>query len=584
MASLQASCTVLSTNPRTHSSSSTQPLSAKPSHLFTNPRRSHRFQVSCDAKKNVETSQGKIDRRNMLLGLGGMYSAANLVSNPSAYADPVQAPDFTKCGDAHDVATGALLDAKCCPPLPDKIIDYEIPKFQLFRLRPAAHRASKEQVAKYEKAIQAMRDLDTSDPQDPRGFMQQANIHCAYCNGAHDQVGFNNLDLQVHNSWLFFPFHRWYLYFYERILGKLINDPTFALPFWNWDNPKGMTLPPIFDNPNSSLYDAKRDPKNTGSAIVDLTFSGSTDNLQLVANNLTSIYSEMVRSVSTTTDFVGKPYCAGSNPSPGGGSSENGSHTGIHWWVGTKDTTGPNKFNEDMGNFYSAGRDPVFYCHHSNVDRMWTIWREVVQNNIPKDITSSNYLNAEFLFYDENKRLVRVKAGDCFDQRKLGYDYDRIDLPWLNYRPPPKAAKAKVSNISDTKTAASVLPVNLKDTVRIIVPKSAKGKADEQLVLEDIQTDTTKFIKFDVFINDEDDKIEELDRAEYAGSFAQVPHKSKNTEGKATISLKLTDVYDDIDVSEDDTIVVTIVPRSNGQDVTIGGIKVIPVPKQAQSS
>ncbi|KAL2496608.1 Polyphenol oxidase F [Forsythia ovata] len=563
MASLQASCTVLSTNPRSHSSSSTQPLSAKPSHLFTNQRRSHRFQVSCDAKKNVETSQGKIDRRNMLLGLGGMYSAANLVSNPSAYADPVQAPDFTKCGDAY--VKDVLLDVKCCPPLADKIIDYELPKFEVLRKRPAAHRATKEQVAKYEKAIQAMRDLDTSDPQDPRGFTQQANIHCAYCNGAHDQVGdFSNLDLQVHNSWLFFPFHRWYLYFYERILGKLINDPTFALPFWNWDNPKGMTLPPIFDKPSSPLYDAKRDPKNNGSAIVDLTFSGSTDPLQLVANNLSSIYSEMVRSVSTTTAFVGKPYCAGSKPSPGGGSSENGSHTGVHWWVGTKDTSGPNKFNEDMGNFYSAGRDPVFYCHHSNVDRMWHLWRDVVKNDIPKDITSPDYLNAEFLFYDEHKRL-------------------RIDLPWLNYRPPSKAVKAKVENISDTKTAASVLPVNLKKTVRLIVPKSAKGKADEQLVLEDIQTDTTKFIKFDVFINDEDDKIEELDRAEYAGSFAQVPHKSKNKKGKATISLKLTDMYDDIDVSEDDTIVVTIVPRSNGQDVTIGGIKVIPVPKQAQS-
>ncbi|KAL2476531.1 putative polyphenol oxidase [Abeliophyllum distichum] len=582
MPCLQASCTVPSTNPGSHSSFSTHPLSAKPSHFFAKPSRSRGFQVSCDAKKNVEsTSQGKIDRRNMLLGLGGLCGAANFVSNPVAYADPVQAPDFTKCGDVHDFGSGAALDAKCCPPVSDKIIDYKLPPVQTMRIRPAAHRASKEQVAKYEAAIKRMKELDTTDPEDPRGFMQQANIHCAYCNGGHDQVGFKDLDFQVHNSWLFFPFHRWYLYFYERILGKLIGDPTFALPFWNWDNPKGMKLPPIFDNHNSPLYDALRDPKVTGSAIADLTFSGSTDNLQLVANNLTLIYSEMVRSVSQTIDFMGNPYCAGTGPGPGAGSSERGSHTGIHWWVGTKDTTGPNKFNEDMGNFYSAGRDPVFYCHHSNVDRMWTIWRDVVKNDVPKDITSSNYLNAEFLFYDENKRLVRVKAGDCFDQKKLGYDYDRIDLPWLNYRPPKKAAKAKVENISDAKTAASVLPVNLKKTVRVIVPKSTKGEAKERLVLEDIETDTRKFIKFDVFINDEDDKVEELDRAEYAGSFAQVPHKTKKKNGKSNISLKLTDIYKDIDVSDDDTIVVTIVPRSNGEDVTIGGIKVVPEPAQS---
>ncbi|WP_423787665.1 tyrosinase family protein [Klebsiella pneumoniae] len=27
-----------------------------------------------------------------------------------------------------------------------------------------------------------------------------------------------------------------------------------------------------------------------------------------------------------------------------------------------------------MGHFYSAGLDPVFFCHHSNVDRMWSEW------------------------------------------------------------------------------------------------------------------------------------------------------------------------------------------------------------------
>ena len=30
---------------------------------------------------------------------------------------------------------------------------------------------------------------------------------------------------------------RFYLYFHERILGKLIGDDTFALPFWNWTRP-----------------------------------------------------------------------------------------------------------------------------------------------------------------------------------------------------------------------------------------------------------------------------------------------------------------------------------------------------------
>ncbi|KAH1055296.1 hypothetical protein J1N35_033361 [Gossypium stocksii] len=78
---------------------------------------------------------------------------------------------------------------------------------------------------------------------DPRNFMQQANIHCAYCNGAYGQVGFPDQKLEVHYWWLFFPFHRMYLYFFERILGKLIGDPDFTMPFWNWDSPCRMTMP-----------------------------------------------------------------------------------------------------------------------------------------------------------------------------------------------------------------------------------------------------------------------------------------------------------------------------------------------------
>ncbi|KAL0362572.1 UNVERIFIED_CONTAM: Polyphenol oxidase II, chloroplastic [Sesamum calycinum] len=578
MASLQYSCTVVAPNPGHRTPTSSKPFSAKPSYFLTHARRSHRFQVSCNGGASQKrTEDGKVDRRNMLLGLSGLYGAANLVSDPQAYAAPIEAPEFKSCGEARDVATGDLLDVNCCPPVSDKIIDYKLPPVTKMRIRPAAQRVTKEYLAKFEEAIRLMKKLDKDDPTDPRGFMQQANIHCAYCNGAHDQVGYKNLDIQVHNSWLFFPFHRWYLYFYERILGKLIDDPTFVLPFWNWDNPKGMQMPKIFDNTQSPLYNANRNQDNRPPAIIDLGFSGASDDLQKVVNNLTVMYSEMIRSVNSTLDFMGQPYKAGSAPSPGMGSSERGSHVAAHVWVGNP----KNKYREDMGNFYSAGRDTLFYCHHANVDRMWSIWR-TLKTDVPKDITDSDYLNASFLFYDENKQLVRVKVADCLDHRRMGYDFERVDIPWLNYKPPRKAAKAKVKKIaSGAQKPEDLFPLNLKKITRVLVPKSAKGKADEVLVLENIETDTTKFIKFDVFVNDEDDNAEELDKAEYAGTFAQVPHKTKDKKGKSTISLRLTELYDDIDVADDDTIVVTLIPRSGGDDVTIGGIKIIPSPPRS---
>jgi polyphenol oxidase len=94
-------------------------------------------------------------------------------------------------------------------------------------------------------AYAAMRALDTSDPSDPRGFTRQANIHCWFCTESSASV-------HVHFNWKFFAFHRAYLYFHERILGKLIGDMDFRLPYWDWDVSSHRKLPGAYTNPNNS--------------------------------------------------------------------------------------------------------------------------------------------------------------------------------------------------------------------------------------------------------------------------------------------------------------------------------------------
>src|SRR5262245_47267517 len=73
------------------------------------------------------------------------------------------------------------------------------------RPRLPASTLNSAQIQKLKNAYAAMRALSTSDPSDPRGFGQQANVHCWYC-GAGDQI---------HSSWQFFAWHRAYLYFHE---------------------------------------------------------------------------------------------------------------------------------------------------------------------------------------------------------------------------------------------------------------------------------------------------------------------------------------------------------------------------------
>ncbi|KAL8031879.1 hypothetical protein ABFX02_13G058200 [Erythranthe guttata] len=582
MASLPLSCY---TTTQFSSSISTQP---PPRQRFSaqTPPPTRRFQVRSTGGPNNEKGEnsppngGKFDRRNLLMGMGGLYSAANLVPTDSpASATPISSPDLSKCSRGTDLSTQQPLDVNCCPPVSDGITNYKLPPVTKMRFRPAAHLAGKEYIAKYEKAVAAMKALDKTDPTDPRGYSQQANVHCAYCNLTYEQSEDSDTKLQIHNSWHFYPWHRWYLYFYERILGSLIDDPTFGLPFWNWDNPPGMVMPDMFAVTTSPLYDARRNLEHLPPAAADLNFASkpTTDPSKIVTNNLTTMYGEMVRNVSKLEDFYGAKYVVGTAPDPGPGTVERGSHTALHVWVGENTPTG-----EDMGNFYSAGRESLFYSHHANIDRLWSTWQGL-RGKKPKGFKDKDWLDATYLFYDENSNLVQVNVKDALDNEKMGYTYQKVDNPWVNYRPKPKVKKSKAALNSKAPTATdTIFPVKLDKVVKVLVDRprksrSKKDKEDEEelLVIEGIEVDNSKFVRFEVFINDEDDKPEDLrDKAEFAGAYSQVPHKN-STRTKSKIRLGLTELLEDLDVEDDDQILVALVPKAGGEDITIGGIKII---------
>ena len=94
----------------------------------------------------------------------------------------------------------------------------------------------------------------------------------------------------------------------------MINDPTFALPFWNWDSPEGMTLPPIFADSSSTLYDSLRNCKHLPPTLIDLNYNGYDVDVppqRLIDYNLFTMYKQMVSSSKNAKLFFGSPYVAG---------------------------------------------------------------------------------------------------------------------------------------------------------------------------------------------------------------------------------------------------------------------------------
>jgi tyrosinase len=68
----------------------------------------------------------------------------------------------------------------------------------------------------------------------------------------------------------FLPWHRMYLYYFERIVRHVLQDPTFMLPYWNWSDPDQRALPKPFRNQASPLYNASRfKGQNKGEANIE---------------------------------------------------------------------------------------------------------------------------------------------------------------------------------------------------------------------------------------------------------------------------------------------------------------------------
>nr|UUJ74936.1 polyphenol oxidase [Cephalotaxus hainanensis] len=512
-------------------------------------------------------------------------------------------PDFTRCHKPLDVPPYAK-DLNCCPPYQGETpVPFTVPKDLPMRTRVSAHRVDEKYVAKYARAVQLMKDLP---PDDPRNFTQQANVHCAYCQGAY-YMGNTDKPFMVHNGWFFLPWHRWYLYFHERMLAKLVGDDTFALPFWNHDYEPGMTIPPMYLDKSLSLFHDKRNPDHGPSSIADLSFympDGyskshflSSSEEDQVSYNYRLMYKHMVSLAKTTRTFHGAPRRStgpdSSTCTCAAGTVEIVPHDTVHSWTGnliTEQCPCPTKtcYGEDMGVFYAAARDPIFYALHANVDRMWTIWKKLPGR---EDYTDPDLLDTLFYFYDENKLLVSVRAGDAFDPAELRYSYEASPTPWLqkpvynDIRPalPPLAGGA-------VQKCNSQYNILFSQPIKVPVPRQG-GRSnffglmarEELLVIKGIRVQRNLAVKFDIFVNLDDrllatSYVDSVPR-EYAGTFLDLPRGARDDAeggcGQSSLCVGISEVLRDLNVKQnEESIVVTLLPKVKVEEaIKISAIK-----------
>lgn len=215
--------------------------------------------------------------------------------------------------------------------------------------------------------------------------------------------GFNRFDCWHHGSQgnqhfpydLFLPWHRAYLLYFE--LTALAAGPGAELPWWDWTSALSHQhgIPAAFSagGPASLISgpvpaSLRKAPPRTTRAPADPAELPSVQEI------------DRILQIPTFEEFSAELQ---------------EQHDLVHGWTGG-----------DMGVIATSAFDPIFWSHHTMIDRLWYLWQVSHGiNNIPP-----NYLNLVLAPWS-------LTVKDVLSITELGYTYgvSRIRFPIEHFKP-----------------------------------------------------------------------------------------------------------------------------------------------------
>jgi tyrosinase len=247
------------------------------------------------------------------------------------------------------------------------------------RIRGGVHNLTDAQVADLRSAYSQIQAIG-----DNRGYQFLAGLHGVpswYC-WHHQQ---NSRIAQ--RMELFLPWHRAYLYNFEMGLRDQVADAT--LPWWDW------TLRPPRQNGLPAIFTATK-MGTAPNPLLRFHVNLPDTNPPLVRN--TGRHPGPVNDLPAQSDV--DDALAKTDWSDFTTAVEN-IHDQVHGWV-----------SGDMGVIGTAAFDPVFWCHHAMIDRLWWLWQVKNGNgNISSDLL------------DQVLTPFNFKVSDVLNVNDLGYDY-----------------------------------------------------------------------------------------------------------------------------------------------------------------
>jgi hypothetical protein len=288
-------------------------------------------------------------------------------------------------------------------------------------------------LAAMQVAFDSMRKMDCSNV---LSWYYQGSIHwipdtvkdnklCAsYSNKSELKKAWDNCTHTAGSDINFLSWHRLYIWHLEEIVRKLSGDPEFALPYWGYtdttDTIANRTMNKMFRDPNSLFEKSRFEPLNSG-----VPLNGAI--IQVLDTE--PLMEEKDVAVFTTT-------------------LDNGIHGAMHNYIGGGNgspykifnpiyncdcyNNGPNNDTCDGGlmrNVPSAGYDPIFFMHHSNVDRLWQQWTNSPNGKLltAEDLNSFPW---PYVFFNADGKEISYTTDEVLAAiYNVDYEYDDTPTP-----------------------------------------------------------------------------------------------------------------------------------------------------------
>lgn len=247
-----------------------------------------------------------------------------------------------------------------------------LPATKNLALRKSVYDLSDDEVRAFRKAVAGIMAFN-----DNRGWQHVASQHGHkeyYC---------------PHGNPMFAIWHRPYMIMMEQALQRII--PGFGLPYWDWTSERAATegLPSIFteatyvDEAGNTVPNPLLSAKILPGANVPAETTRAPGAPAALATTR-ALVAEALRkeSYDTFTAALEQP------------------HNFVHGWVGGS-----------MGAVPTAAYDPVFWVHHSMVEKIFCDWQNLARRSIPASVGGRTLVP------------FAVRSEDVWDYSTLGYRY-----------------------------------------------------------------------------------------------------------------------------------------------------------------